>query len=645
MSLFSKQPNNAMPNNGAESSLKEQEILAMEKLLGSLLNAELPDAIDLIMLGPSTSEGTEPGRGFACYAARLFADVGASRVRGIAASYDVDVIRLSNTGTFWARFPYADLSPEELSSILAAEAAMNRLLFIKEAFEAQTSAQTWSEVDCALADTGLIFSISNMLPEYLRGAANNPLLELFGTQGRKGGEWDVRTRFALAVESLRVPFRLNYTYDCNVAKGLFSIDYTVPIAAWMPQHAFDVAANTWVDSSAQAAQDARRYAISVGALLAAIAFGTSVAISRVRITAHPVNLDANAEMRLYIDRLPFISNVVPRIEARDLSWIDGLLQISATDDASFDKLITANHKQPTGDTTPVPENMRELLYADTVGELDVLSDLASDSWDTVHAAEADRQDSPLAAIAVLESVVDAADKEVENLPANTKALYCSDVVSRFLLPLNKVSEGTRFVRYSDAGFRARSILCDLYCDMGEPDRAIQQAEKCIELAPTSPIGYTDLVNALFSKQSHAEAVPYLEQALSFATQESTIAFVYYRLAFALWQAGRKEAALAAYVMCTRHNFGRPEVVAQEMQELLAEMGNPAVPDVATAREMLQREGITPAPTPQVRNLVASQLVPLVDNGILDIAAPLSRMVGMIEGHRDELFSVSESLSS
>lgn len=643
MSLFPRQSHNAPSANAVPS--KEQESLAMEQLLASLLSAELPDAIDLVMLGPSTSDGTEPGFGFACYAARLFADVGASQIRSIAASHDVDIIRLSNTGTFWARFPYMDLSAEELSLVLAAEAAMNRLLFIKEAFDAQTTAQAWSEGDCVLADTSLIFSVSHTAPEHLRGVAVNPLLELFGAQGRKGGEWDVRTRFALAVEALRVPFRLNYAFDCNVSQGLFSIAYTVPPASWMPQHFFDVATNAWVDSEEQATRDAAHYALSLAVLLAATAFGTSVGISRVRVSAHPVRLNADASMTLYVDRLPFIANVVPRLEVRDPSWADELLKVATPVDDGFDKLIMANHKHPTGDATPVPESLREILYADTVGELDVLSDLASDSWDTVHAAEADREESPLAAIAVLENLVDAADKAVENLPANTKALYCSDVVSRFLLHLNKPEAGTRYVRYSDAGFRARSILCDLYCDMGEPDRAIQQAEKCIELAPTSPIGYTDLVNALFSKQSHAEAVPYLEQALSCATQDSTIAFVYYRLAFALWQTGRKEAALAAYVMSSRHNFGRPEVVAQEMQELRAEMGNPAVPDVAMARDILHREGITPAPTPQVRNLVALQLVSLVDNGILDIAAPLARMVGMIEGHRDELFSVGESLSS
>ena len=645
MTTFNTPQENTPAENNVPQSPKEQESSAMAELLTSMLRSELPDAIDIVMLGPSSAEQGAPGLGFACFAARLFADVGASRIRSIAAAHDIDVIRLTNTGTFWVRFPYGELSHEELSSVLAAEAAMNRLLFVKEAFEQQNSAPAWTEADCALADASLIATIAATAPEHIKGASANPLLEIYGTHGAKGGEWDLRTRFALVVESLRLPYRLAYSFDCNAAAGLFSIDYTAPLAAWMPQNRFDTSTGSWVDCSAQASQDAARYALSVGAMLASVAFGTSVGISRVRIASHPLTLENDAAMTLYFDRLPFISRVLPRLEARDTAWMQELLDASVTADAQFDKTVAVNHKHPTGDARPIPEELRGSLYADTVGELDVLSDLQTDSWDTVHAAEADREDAPLAAIAVLESVVDSADKDIENLPENTKALYCSDVVSRFLLPLNKVDEGTRFVRYSDSGFRARSILCDLYCDMGEPDRAIQQAEKCIELAPTSTIGYTDMVNALFTKQQHAEAIPYLEQALAYSTQDSAIAFIYYRLAFALWQAGRKEAALASYVMCIRHSFGRPEVVHAEMQELLAEMEFTEVPEVGEAREILQREGIVPAPTPQVRSLLASQLVPLVDNGILDIAAPLSRMIGSVEGHRDELFSVGESLQS
>ncbi|MBQ9022090.1 MAG: tetratricopeptide repeat protein [Eggerthellaceae bacterium] len=649
MSLFDsfdgKSPSENPQQANTQLSAKELESDAMGKLLSSLLSTELPDAIDLIMLGPSSASGTEPGQGFALYAARLFSNIGASRIRTIAASYDIDVIRLSNTKTFWVRFPFADLSDDELSCVLAAEAAMNRLLFVKEAFDAQSTALVWSELDCALADASLISSLSAGASAQIKGAGANPLQEVFGVQGRKGGEWDLRTRFALAVESLRVPYRLSYSFDCNAAEGLFSIDYTAPLADWMPQQRFDVASGLWLDVSQETAQEAARYTLSVGVLLAAAAFGTSVGVRRVRISSHPVRLSADSAATLFFDRIPFISNVMPAIEAQDIVWMQHLLDISQTSDAAFEKSIRVNHKQPTGDSRPVPEELRNTLYADTVGELDVLSDMETDSWDTVHAAEADRHESPLAAIAVLESVVDEADKAVESLPTNTKALYCSDVVSRFLLPLNQVEDGTRFVRYSDSGFRARSILCDLYCEMGEPDRAIQQAEKCIELAPTSTIGYTDLVNALFTKQAHEEAIPYLIQALSYATQEGTIAYLYYRLAFALWQAGRREAALATYVLCMHHNFGRVEVVHQEMHELIEEMADPKVPSVGEARDILQREGITPAPSPQLRQLVASQLVSLVDHGILDIAAPLSRMVGSVEGHRDELYAVGESLQS
>ena len=287
MTIFNTPQENIQPENKAPLSPKEQESNAMGDLLANMLRSELPDAIDIVMLGPSSAEQDAPGLGFACFAARLFADVGASRIRSIAAAHDMDIIRLTNTGTFWARFPYNELSDDELSSVLAAEAAMNRLLFVKEAFDQQSSAQTWTEADCALADASLIATIAASAPEHIKGTSANPLLEIYGTHGTKGGEWDIRTRFALVAESLRLPYRLAYNFDCNAAEGLFSIDYTAPLAAWMPQKRFDVASGMWVDCSAQASQDAARYALSVGAMLASAAFGTSVGISSVRIASHP----------------------------------------------------------------------------------------------------------------------------------------------------------------------------------------------------------------------------------------------------------------------------------------------------------------------------------------------------------------------
>ena len=105
MTIFNTPSENLQPENNANLSPKEQESRAMGELLGRLLHSELPDAIDIVMLGPSSATAESPGFGFACFAARLFSEVGASRIRSIAASHEMDLIRLSNTGTFWARFP------------------------------------------------------------------------------------------------------------------------------------------------------------------------------------------------------------------------------------------------------------------------------------------------------------------------------------------------------------------------------------------------------------------------------------------------------------------------------------------------------------------------------------------------------------
>ncbi|MBQ9068152.1 MAG: tetratricopeptide repeat protein, partial [Eggerthellaceae bacterium] len=252
-------------------------------------------------------------------------------------------------------------------------------------------------------------------------------------------------------------------------------------------------------------------------------------------------------------------------------------------------------------------------------------------------------------IAVLEDVAAQGDAQTENLPAGVQAFYCSDAVARFLTPLANLPEGTRLVRYSDAAFRARSLLCDLYCELEEPDRAIQQAKTCIDLAPTSTIGYTDLVNAFFLKSDYEQAIPYLKHALTLATSGFAISFLYYRLAYALWQTGSHEEALACYVMCSYHSFSRPDVVVREMEELVSEMATvsggsrPTIPSPVEAREVLHRVGIAIAPTQQIRELLAALLIELVDAQIFDAAAPLVRAVATMVPYRDELFVVANSL--
>lgn len=633
----------------APSFTKEEEVRAMDELLGKLTSMELPDAIDTIMLGPSDSDEVLPATGFARYAARLFSQVGATHIRQIAATNELSVIRLSGTGTFWIRLPYGELSADDLSCVLAAESAMNRLLFIKEVFEERADENSWSEENCFDADLGWMENIVLGVISMLKGMEQNPLLQLHGAQGARGGEWDVRTRFALAVEMLRLPFRLVYSFDCDAAAGLLRVDYTIPLAAWLPQHRYNSDTHQWTDMSELAAQYAAHYSIALGAVLAAAAFGASVGMQRVHVVGHPRDIEADKALSLTFNRLPFVAEVVPAIENRNPDWIQLLLERASVTDAELDRTLAARHLAPQSDTRLLPEHLRDQLFADTVSELEVVSDMPTDSWDGIHAAEQDREDSPLAAIAVLESIVAQGDEAVAELPLGSQALYCSDAVSRFLLPLVGEQDGVRFVRYSDTAFRARSMLCDLYNEINDPDLAIRQAQKCIELAPTSTIGFTDLVNALFLKKEYEQAIPYLEQALRLATNAPIVGFLYYRLAYALWQTERRETALACYVLSSFNGFARPEVIAQEVNELLSEMvtlsggGHLAMPSADQARDIIHRDGIVVAPTQQVREQLASVLVALVDAGCFDIAAPIVRTLSSTVGYRDEMFVVASSL--
>ena len=628
---------------------KELEASFMSDLLSKLVGMNLPDAIDIIMLGPSESEAGQPGYGFARYAARLFAEVGASRIRDIAVSHDLEVVRLSGPGTFWVRFSGIDLSEEEREVVLAAEGAMNRLLFVKEAFDVQTAVNSYSEEDCSQADVTLIETVAGIAPALAAGAESNPLFELFGTQGAKGGEWDVRTRFAMAVEALRLPYRLSYEFDCNVSAGVFGIDYLAPLSAWMPQHVFLSEDEGWKDVSDVASHAAMRYTLELGVVLAAIAFGTSVGIRKVRFRAHPGRWESDPNMTLFVDRLAFISDVLPLIKASDREWMRALLEGAATEDDAFDETLAAHRVDPSHDMRPAPEDLKDLLRAQTMADLDVLSPMGEEAWESLNAARADMRDAPLAAIAVLEELVAQADESVRNLPSNTMPLYCETGVARVAVPLASLPADVQFVRYSDVGFYARDSLCDLYRQIGEPDRSFRQALLCIDLAPTSAAGYIDAANALADQEKYAEAIPFLENALRFAPRYHAISFVYYRLAFALWQTGKLNAALACYVMSMFFGNDRAEAIRREMAALLHEMdsvggqGTPVVPDVEEARAILREEGIVVAPSAELIAAIARALVPLVDAGAFGVSGHLARFIAPLSGHRDELVAVANSL--
>ena len=57
---------------------------------------------------------------------------------------------------------------------------------------------------------------------------DNPYCTYLPASPMRGGEWDVRTRFLRACESLRLPFRLEYRFDCHADGGALNVRFGLP---------------------------------------------------------------------------------------------------------------------------------------------------------------------------------------------------------------------------------------------------------------------------------------------------------------------------------------------------------------------------------------------------------------------------------
>ena len=618
----------------------------------NLLDGPLPDALDALIWRGTTQQGQTSG--FERFAARQLVEAGAADVRAIAAEHNVTLVRLGSTSLFWLRFD-DDVSPEQRATLLAVEAALNRLWFVEWAAGAADGGtgmlHAFDERFCAQAAQGALREISrNAGAVAQRERADNPYRTIRGAEGARGGIWDVSTRFVDTCERLKLPFRLEYRFDTDLDAGVMAVRFTVPSANAFP--ASRMGERGWYDARAGRPACAAAYAIRLAGLMAQVAFASSVRVMAVDVTAHEDGLAGRPLLSLGFDRTPFLMEVLPPLK-------DGRLDNPMFDDDPLAVLnvlkpvrhavrfagdrglceitplpvhasLAAKRQEVWCDRRPLPEPLRGLLRADTVAELDVMHDDAVVGDDEVRAILEENEESPLIASVQLEAVLSRIGEigldEQGRLP-----LYCAYPMARLIVSVDSGmgtgsvlpdaeplrSADTRYWKAPDAAYGAHLWLSRFARQEGDADRGLAEALQCLSLAPTTARAYIEVAVCHAEQEQYAQAAETLTQGLRVALLPGDFLYMYYRLAYALWRIGRTNEAVACYAMVLREpNTALAETARGELAELRQQIDDTRPPmAVAEAEQVLHAANIPVSPTGAALDALAAAAVGLTDAGV------------------------------
>ena len=645
-------------------------------VLAEFTAAPLPDAVDGLLFRVSMADPSDPtaSSGFDAYAARLLSDAEAPTLRAIAVEHPVELRRLNTTGLFWSIFDESTISAGNRGTILRIESVLDRLALVSKALEGDAGTAyvaNVTEAQCSELDWQVLRSIANDANTYLTAAEReNKLNTQYGTTGARGGNWDLSTRLADACESMVLPFRLEYRFVCDSSSSTIVVDASLPTPDVFPKSRYDAQASQWVDCTAQRPAAAAAYALRLGALIASAAFGTSVGITRVIVNGREGSIAGTTVLSMEFGRIPFTMGTMAKIRSGEFSAPETecnpaalfdmlhLAQVAVNlgDDGTLQPVdalpteLAVPYTPVAEDTRPIPDDLRGLLHADEVRDLDVMSEQDPDLAARYRAIMDEKDDSLLLAVAQLEDIVAETEKaalgtvEADDLadPAEPRRiLYCENVFARYLTSLVESDPAVRYVRASDIGQAARSSLARIYRDMGDLDASEAQARVCIDLAPTSAPAYNDLITCYAEGDHFDRVIDVAKEALRVAVTSNDISYVYYRLAFAFWQTGQLREALACYLRVPE-NSPMGEAGLRERTDLIGEMGNNIPPNDWDSTACLRTAGVPLAPLDDVMEVVGRALIELCDANMPLAAAPLASLVASTQ-RNDILHAVAASL--
>ena len=466
---------------------------------------------------------------------------------------------------------------------------------------------------------------------------------------RPGGEWDVRTRFASSCERLGLIVRLEYDYRFDSAARELRVRFGVPQASSMPASRFDVLEGAWVPiNNDERARYATEYANRMVLVLAAAAFSSSLSMRRCVVEKWDALRDAS--LSVAFDRTEFTTHLMPLA-----SELDGAPLSCETATERLSRSVTPERMQrdipatlqaaPREDVRPLPRALQDLLLADSIDELEVMEAPDDPYMARFNELRASAPSDPARAERGYTELIEelearcAAVEFMSDRPIITR--FCENHLGRILLPVLEEDRSVRINRAPDALFFARYELCDLYMGAGAFERALPEARKLLDLATTSMQSYSMLVNVLARLERFQEVIDVAKNGLRVAYDRSSIAYLFYRVAFAYWVLGDRETAMACYRLVPRDEHVTP-MADEELSQLLAEMGRSERPTLREAAARAEQMGVPVPPSPEAASQVADATVLLTDNGFHYLASRCVYHMWRITA-RDELSAVHRSL--
>ena len=559
----------------------------------------------------------------------------------------------------------------------------------------------WRSTDCVASNARAVFQ------HCLRPNAYRTTLGI-GVPAKS--DWDVRTRLAQLLRALELPHRYSFRFDHDVASKTVAVAFTCPPLGFLP--------STPTSGSTGAAPMRRSayqcYLLRLASLFGAACFGSGRAIERAYVTGY----DASWKTPLVsaqFERDGFVRSVLAHVDADDFSnpvlrfdsqavadmicapHLDWLGRDSEKDDVGESDVeftvpegaLRLDRVSPELDTRPLSEDAQKLFHCARICDVDTSHYLGGHA-DAVDLARNDSEESPLASILRLESLVEELEESTAAPPddAQARPLFAPDPLSRLAIGLlddelsvadqaqaflwnshdaypkdepsvaaqaqaflREASENPPFdnapphyYRVPNALYHAHFGLSCLYQEMRDFSTAELHANRCIALAPTTAGAYYRKADVLAEKRWCAQAANVLITGLRTSSVSSDSAFLYFHLGMLLWNLEEKSKAACVHA----YNVSLSGEYAEKSKKVikaLRERGealDTAHASPFTASHLLLKMGIPVAPV-SLRSEVARATIALANSGSPDAAAPYARQLERQCGNDEVIAAACRSI--